>query len=254
MRFASLGSGSRGNGLVVEAGRTRVLVDCGFGPRQLAFRLARLGLAPSDIAAVWITHEHSDHVAGAWACARRYGYRVFLTHGTMMACEAEARGVEATVIDSHEPCAFRDLEMQPFPVPHDAREPVQYRVSDGALRLGILTDVGEPTPHVERMLAACDGLLLECNHDPGLLANGTYPPALKRRIAGRLGHLSNTAAAALLERLRGPRLRRIVAAHLSERNNRPDLVLGALAAVLGGDVQAVAVADQDNGCPWQTLS
>lgn len=254
MRFASLGSGSRGNSLVVEAGGTRILLDCGFGPRQMEARLDRLGFSASDIAAVFLTHEHADHVAGVWACARRYRYRVFLTHGTLTVCDRNADGVDVTVIDSHDPVVFRGLELQPFPVPHDAREPVQYVISDGIARLGVLTDVGEPTVHLERMLTGCDGLVLECNHDEEMLANGTYPPVLKRRIAGRHGHLSNRTAAGLLERIRGDRLRCVVAAHLSEENNRPALARRALANALGCSDDDVTLADQSHGCDWQVLA
>lgn len=254
MRFASLGSGSRGNAWVIEAGDTRILVDCGFGPRELERRLARVGLSGTDISAVWVTHEHTDHVGGVWSCARRFGFRVLLTHGTLAACGTNASGIDVVAIDSHARVEFRSMEVQPFPVPHDAREPVQFVVSDGSARLGMLTDIGETTRHVERLLAGCDALVLECNHDEHILANGTYPEPLKRRIAGRQGHLSNASASTFLSRIRGPRLRQVVAAHLSERNNRPDLARQAIADAMDCDPNGVCVATQDEGCGWQRVT
>ena len=251
MRFASLGSGSRGNALVVEAGGTRVLVDCGFGPRQLARRLGRLGLSPADLTAILITHEHTDHVAGAAQLAARYGLAIFLTHGTLAASRLE--GVRLEVIDGHRPFAIGDLEFQPFPVPHDAREPVQFVIADGRRRCGLLTDTGFVTPHMLAMLSACDALVLECNHDPEMLAGGSYPPALKRRIAGREGHLSNQDAAELLAAVDTGRLQHVIAAHLSQENNRPALAQAALAAVLGCAEGEIGVADQENGFAWRRL-
>lgn len=252
MRFASLGSGSRGNGLVVEAGASRVLVDCGFGPRQLARRLARLGLAPGDLAAVVITHEHVDHMAGAARLAAAFDLPVWLSHGTLVA--SGLAGVQRQVIDAERPFAVGDLEFHPFAVPHDAREPVQFIFSDGRHRCGLLTDAGFVTPHMVEMLSGCDALVLECNHDRDLLAGGSYPPVLKRRIAGRDGHLSNDDAAALLRGIDTSRLQHVVAAHLSQENNRPALARAALAAVLGCDGVDIGVADQDNGFDWRHLA
>jgi phosphoribosyl 1,2-cyclic phosphodiesterase len=248
VRFASLGSGSEGNGLVVEARGTRVLVDCGFSIDDAERRLARLGLAPADIAAIVVTHEHGDHADGCLPFAHRHGQRVWMTHGTARAVPgAEA---EAAVFDSHTPFAIGELEIRPFPVPHDAREPAQLVLTDGASRLGVLTDVGAPTRHIETMLSGCEALVLECNHDPALLAAGPYPTWLKTRIGGRFGHLANAAAAALLGALDRSRLRHIVAAHLSRTNNRPELATGALAPVLGCAAGEILVADQARGFGW----
>ena len=252
MRFASLGSGSRGNATVVEAGTTRVLVDCGFGPRDLARRLARLGLAPADLTAILVTHEHSDHVVGIARCAPRYGIDVYMTHGTCGAAGAVG-DARVRVFDSHQPFVVGALEILPFPVPHDAREPVQFVLSDGQRRLGLLTDTGHVTAHVVEMLACCDALLLECNHDADMLAHGSYPRMLKQRIAGRFGHLDNQAAADLLRRIDRGRLQHVVGAHLSQHNNSPALAQRALADALGCAPDAVALADQDNGCGWRQI-
>lgn len=255
MRFTSLGSGSRGNALLVEAGRTRVLLDCGFGPRELEGRLTRAGVEAASIAAVLVTHEHSDHVGGVRANARRHGWQVFLTHGTWTAMgRGEGAGEENFVaIDSHDAFAVGDLQIHPFPVPHDAREPVQYVFSDGARRLGVLTDAGCATDHMAAMLGACDGLVLECNHDKEMLRLGSYPWSLKQRVGGRFGHLDNDAAAELLGRLDNSRLQHLVAAHLSEQNNTPALARAALAGVLGCAADWIEAASQDAGFAWRTL-
>lgn len=249
MRFASLGSGSRGNALVVEAGATRLLLDCGFGPKEMERRLGRLGLTPADIDAVFITHEHTDHIGGALSCSRRFAWPVHLTHGSSVALAAVETAM-LRLIDSHAALEFGDIRIEPYPVPHDAREPVQYVFSDGVRRLGVLTDVGEPTPHVERMLTGCDALVLECNHDPEMLSRGSYPWPLKQRIAGRLGHLDNAMAAGLLRRIDVSRLRHVVAAHLSAENNHPDLARGALAEALHCAPDWIGVATQAEGTPW----
>ncbi|HEX8963940.1 MAG TPA: MBL fold metallo-hydrolase [Rhodocyclaceae bacterium] len=251
MRIASLGSGSRGNGTLIEAGATRLLVDCGFGPRQLARRIERLGFEPGDIDAILVTHEHSDHLGGVAAVAARYGIAVHMTHGTQSAGRYAG---PAQLFDSHTAFVVGDLEIHPFPVPHDAREPVQFVVSDGRHRCGLLTDAGHVTAHVLAMLAGCDALVVECNHDAEMLMQGAYPYPLKQRIAGRFGHLDNAAAAQLVAQLAHARLQHVVAAHLSEENNRPELAKAALAAALGCAPDAVVAADQDSGFDWLALA
>jgi len=255
MRFASLGSGSRGNALLVEAGTTRLLLDCGFGPREVAAKLGRLGLAPEDLTAILVTHEHSDHISGAFSLAARYRIPLWMTHGTLAAASrGSGEGPPVSILDSHHPFVLDGLEVHPFPVPHDAREPVQFVFHDGKHRLGVVTDLGSSTPHVERILSGCDALVLECNHDGGMLKSGGYPPHLKRRIAGSFGHLENAESAALLGRLDSSKLQHLVAAHLSQQNNTPQLAQSALAGVLGCAAGWIGVADQDEGFAWRTLS
>jgi phosphoribosyl 1,2-cyclic phosphodiesterase len=251
MRFASLGSGSQGNGLVVEAGSTCVLLDCGFSIDETVHRLGRCGRVPEDLDAIVVTHEHDDHIGGVARFAARYVLPVYLTHGTFRALDAvRSLLADVVLIDSHTPIAIGDIEIQPYPVPHDAREPTQFVFRDGAVRLGVLTDVGEPTPHIQSMLSGVDALMLECNHDPGMLADGPYPPWLKRRIGGRFGHLDNAAAAALLAGLDCSRLQHLVAAHLSQQNNTPALARAALAGALNCAADWIQVATQAGGSDW----
>lgn len=254
MRFASLGSGSQGNALLIESGGTRVLLDCGFGPSEITSRLSRLGLEASSLDAIIVTHEHGDHGGGVATLASRFDIAVYLTRGTLSALGAEGRSIPRRVlIDPYTAFAIDGVEVRPFPVPHDAREPVQFVLSDGSARLGVLTDVGEPTPHIARSLSGVDALVLECNHDLEMLLGGPYPAHLKNRIAGRLGHLANAASAELLRAVDCSRLQHLIAAHLSQTNNTPELARAALAGALGCAPEWVGVATQDDGFGWREI-
>ena len=256
MRFASLGSGSEGNALVVEVARTRLMLDCGFSLREAVSRLARAGLEPSDLSGIVVTHEHADHGGGVFPLASRFGIPVWLTHGTFAALRetgADAGECPFNLIDSHAGFSIGDVLVQPFTVPHDAREPVQYVLSDGASRLGVLTDTGCSTAHIESNLSGCDALVLECNYDFHMLASGSYPAALKTRIASRLGHLDNRTSGEILAALDHSRLKHVIAAHLSQANNTPELARAALAQALRCEPGWIAVATQDEGFSWRDL-
>ncbi len=254
MRFACLGSGSRGNALIVEQGRTRLMLDCGYPVREAERRLERLRLTPGDLAGILVTHEHSDHIAGAYKLARKHDLAMWMTHGTFNGFARDAAALpQITLIDGYSPFAVGELQLLPYPVPHDAREPAHFVFSDGARRLAVLTDAGTPTSHIESMLSGCDALVLECNHDLDMLMNGDYPQALKARVAGRYGHLDNQSAASLLAALDQRRLQHVIAAHLSQDNNTPTLARNALAQVLGCAPGWIGVADQDEGFGWREI-
>ncbi|GAB4119323.1 MAG: MBL fold metallo-hydrolase [Sideroxydans sp.] len=254
MRFALLGSGSEGNALVVEAGATRLLLDCGFSVSETILRLQRLQLEAGAISGILVTHEHSDHIGGVARLARRFALPVWLTHGTRRFQQQTFNGVVVHEISPHQRFSIGDIEIQPCPVPHDATEPVQYVFSDGARRLGVLTDTGHITPHIEATFDACHALVLECNHDEEMLRNGRYPASLKQRVGGRFGHLNNEQAAGFLARLDTGCLQHIVAAHLSAQNNTPELAVRALSATLSCAAEEIAVATQETGLGWRVIA
>jgi phosphoribosyl 1,2-cyclic phosphodiesterase len=251
MRFTSLGSGSSGNALVVECGGTRVMMDCGFSLHETKARLERAGLSPSDIDGVVVTHEHDDHLGGVARFARRYAVPVYLTRGTGQWLPLDFPAVLVRYIDSHTPFAIDAVAVEPFPVPHDAREPVQYAFSDGDARLGVVTDLGTITQHVVEKLSGCRALVIECNHDLDMLMTGPYPVPLKQRVAGRFGHLCNTDAAHLVAAVERSGLRHLIAAHLSQQNNTPVLAMQALSGAVGCEPEWIGVASQDDGFAWR---
>ena len=256
LRFRNLGSGSTGNATLVEASGIaplRVLVDCGLRLKQLFYRLGEAGLQAEDIDAVFITHEHGDHIGCARALSLRYRIPVWMSQGTHAAIGSPdfdgllRRARDGKVID------LGGLQLTPFTVPHDAREPLQLSCTDGSAKLGILTDLGHATAHVMAHLKNCDALLLECNHDTGMLERSAYPAFLKQRVGGDYGHLSNAAAAAIAGALNHSRLKHLVAAHLSVQNNLPAMVQRLMADALSCDSQDVIVATPDAGTCWLQL-
>jgi phosphoribosyl 1,2-cyclic phosphodiesterase len=257
LRFRSLGSGSTGNATVVEAssgGRmSRLLIDCGFALRHLDARLARAGLAAGDIDAIFITHEHGDHIGCAHALSRRDRIPVWMSEGTWLANGGRDFEGRLNLARDGADIHVGELVVQPFTVPHDAREPLQLRCTDGARSLGVLTDLGHATPHVLAQLAGLDALLLEFNHDADLLAASAYPPFLKLRVGGNYGHLSNAAAAAIAGAVHHLGLRHVLAAHLSEQNNRPEIVRRVLADALGAREDEMLTATAAEGSPWLDL-
>jgi phosphoribosyl 1,2-cyclic phosphodiesterase len=160
---------------------------------------------------------------------------------------------DKVLIDVHASFSIGGIEVAPYPVPHDAREPVQFVLGDGAARLGVLTDTGWPTPHIAQALSGVDALVLECNHDLDMLLNGPYPPRLKQRIAGRMGHLANAASADLVRAMDCSRLQHVIAAHLSEHNNTPALARAALAGALNCETEWIGVATQEEGFGWREI-
>jgi phosphoribosyl 1,2-cyclic phosphodiesterase len=228
-----MGSGSSGNATLVECEGTRILVDAGLGPRELADRLVSAGIDPASIAAIVLSHEHGDHVKGAASFSRKWGVRIVATRGTYAAA-----GLGVAEIAGHDPLTlFQPLQLGPLaitgvPVPHDAEEPVAFVIRGGGCRLGHATDFGHVSRAIADAFRLCDAVLIESNYDPTLLANGPYPWALKERIFGSRGHLSNADVARYLAQDLGDSCRRVVLAHLSEKNNHPELVQASAAAAL----------------------
>lgn len=252
MRYCSLGSGSRGNATLIESGRTRLLVDCGFSLRSTEQRLALAGVTPEQLSAILVTHEHSDHIKGVERLARRYELPVYMTPGTHQAFGVQELPVE--MIQPERDFVIGDIRIMPVPVPHDAREPCQFVFDDGFYRLGVLSDTGSITPLIVEMYSRLDALFLEANYDPQMLAQGPYPAFLRSRVGGPLGHLSNQQAAGLLQMIDRDALQHVAIAHISEKNNTPELALAELTKVLDGWTGDLQLAVQNEGLPWQDIA
>ncbi len=282
LRYKNLSSGSTGNATLVEVSGessavsnrkpSRVLVDCGMRLSRLLELLAVADVPPADIDAIFITHEHSDHIGCVTQLASRYSIPVWASSGTHAALQdmqlkLRAKqpthsqllplisGFEALVRIASDTCPIEvgDLQLNPFTVPHDAREPLQLTCSDGNVKLGILTDLGHASRHVIDSIAGCNALLLESNHDEEMLSNSKYPAFLKARVGGDFGHLSNAQAAEVLSAVMHDKLRHVSAAHLSQQNNHPSLAQSALADVLGCLPADIFAACPETGTPWMTV-
>jgi phosphoribosyl 1,2-cyclic phosphodiesterase len=253
MRFASIGSGSKGNATVINHNQTTVLVDCGFSTKEVDKRLQQLNFDASQLTAIVVTHEHSDHISGVRVLSRKYNLPIYTTVGTAASLAADVME-NVRFISSHEPFEINDLNVVPFPVPHDAREPSQFVFDSGQHKLGLLTDVGSITPIIEETLSGCDALLLEANHDLDMLYNGVYPEHLKHRVGGRLGHLNNVQSASLLKKIDTSRLQHLIAMHISEKNNSVDIVAPVLAEAMNCEQEWITIAEQEHGFNWRELT
>lgn len=256
MQFASLGSGSAGNSFVVKHNQSFLMIDCGFGIQDIIFRLDRLKESPENIAGILLTHEHEDHVKGAFKLANKFKIPIWLSYGTYKMCEKhiiDSYEIKLNVIDSHTSFEIHDFLIQPFPVPHDAREPTQFILSNGNYKLGILTDTGSSTTYIEQVLHDLDALIIEFNHDHDLLEASEYANSLKKRISGKLGHLDNQAASDILGKIQFKKLKYLVAAHLSEKNNTEDLVKDSIVKKIGCERDWIGIANQSEGTSWKVL-
>lgn len=252
LRFASLGSGSGGNGTVVSDGHTHILVDCGFSMREAQRRIERLGLCLSALSAVLVTHEHSDHLKGVAIIARKHQVPLYMTPGTFA---GRALGLipKLHLIRDYQPFRVGAIEVRPISVPHDAREPAQFVFHYQHWRLGLLTDLGSFTPQITEAYAGCHALLVEANHDPEMLSRGPYPDFLKQRVGGPYGHLSNHQAVGFLQELDTGSLQHLVLAHLSRKNNSVHLVKEALLRV-EKPLGQIHYACQDHGFGWLAIA
>jgi phosphoribosyl 1,2-cyclic phosphodiesterase len=265
VRLASLGSGSEGNCWLFECGHgdkpSRIMVDCGFAVKETVSRLARIGLNAADIDAIVVTHEHGDHISGVFKFSRKFGTPVFLTHGTWRSAlrsgltdQRYLKSGCVILIESHTSFQIEGLILHPFPVPHDAAEPIQLLIeSKTGFITGMLTDCGCLTPHLLDMLNRAQAVILESNHCTEMLANSSYPQSLKRRVGGDYGHLSNQVACKILNQLDSGNLRFAVAAHLSQTTNCPKIVQRMWQEVLEPKGVKFEIACQVEGFAWRNL-
>ena len=253
MRIASLGSGSGGNATLVDSGAGLILIDCGFSIAELERRLEQLDCRPADIAAILVTHEHSDHLGGVGPLARKYRLPVYLTQGTSLRLAAN-HNLTTQIIRADHSFELLGMEILPVPVPHDAREPVQFVFSSRQFKLGVLTDLGSLTARILEVYRDCQMLLVEANHDLQMLLNGPYPPALKRRVGGRWGHLNNNQTASFLQSVNANlALQCLILGHISRHNNHLDRVADSMSPMIGG-IDQIHYAQQDEPMGWASCS
>ena len=258
MRLAVLGSGSAGNAVVVESAGRRLLIDAGFSARQITLRLNHLAEEPSELDALLLTHEHQDHNRGAATLLKRHGFPVYATEGTFRGSEfkAELPMVRHTIRSGEPFEVAQTFSVEPFSVPHDAREPVGFVVEDReGCRVGLVSDLGCRSQLAWGRLHDLDAVLIEANHDLGMLRSGPYPWHLKQRVASRHGHLSNREAAQGVRELLGDRLRHVVLYHLSRTNNLPALAAQAVAEQLeaAGSTAEIILTRQDEPTSWPEI-
>ena len=253
MKFASLGSGSKGNATIIDTKHGCLMIDCGFSIKETTRRLERVGKSPQDISAIFVTHEHSDHWKGVLPFASKFSIDIYATAGCFRAVNVSpSTSKQFKVICSHSSFMINNVQVLPIPVPHDASEPVQYIFSYDQFRLGILTDVGNITPYIIEQYSRCTGLLVEANHDVNMLQAGTYPRFLKDRVAGEWGHLNNYQTASLLSAIDQDIIQKIVIGHISESNNDSDKVKKAIEDVFTCS-EKIIYANQNEGFDWVYL-
>jgi len=251
MRFCVLGSGSKGNSTYVASGETAVLIDAGFSAREIERRLRSREIDPASLSAILVTHEHGDHVRGVAVLAKRHGLPVYANAPTWEAAGPHLSEI-ADFREFRTGASFqiRDLSIHPFSVSHDSADPVGFTVRDGRHTLGYCTDTGMVSRLMRHHLSSCNALVLESNHDLEMLRNSHYPPQIQQRIRSNRGHLANPEAVALLDEVLHDALRHVVLAHLSDTNNRQEVVEAAVHALLEGRAAAgrpvVSIAGQDD--------
>ena len=253
MKFCALGSGSAGNSFVVQESNTTLLIDCGFGLNETISRLDRYGIHPDQLDAILITHEHEDHINGAFSLSNKYNIPIYLSHGTFKMAQKKINtnyNILFNFIHNTKPFSINELKITPIPVPHDAREPFQFMFESNSKSLAIITDLGFVTNYLIKTLKEITALVIECNHDKGMLNNSDYPQSLKDRIGGMYGHLENMEAIRLLKAINHKGISWIAAAHLSEKNNDENLVRQLIAEATNKEMEVIKVIDQKDGLNW----
>ena len=250
LKFSSLGSGSRGNGTLVQSDTTTILIDCGWSRRETVNRLNRLNTQPDHIDALLVTHRHGDHARGVDVVARGFTIPVYASEGTMYGHRGESlfKDTDFCPLKAGENVFIGDIEIHPVKVPHDCVEPLQFVFEHDGYRLGVLTDIGHITTEVRTAYENCDTLFVESNHDLDMLWHGTYPANVKRRIAGDFGHLNNEQTLDFILSVNNERLRHVVVGHISQENNSMGILEG-LYSQLRGMIE-VDFATQDSGVDW----
>lgn len=232
--FCPLASGSKGNCIYVGTGSKKILIDAGMNGKTIQSHLAKINVDLSEIDAILVTHEHSDHIVGLKTLALKYGIPVFANHETAKGIVAYLKGdcPKFKIFATGETFEFGDMEIHPFSIQHDTLDPVAFTIRTGDLKLGFCTDLGFATTLVQNQLQECDYLLIEANHQPSMVHASSRPHFLKQRILGRTGHLSNEACGQLLKSIAHPKLKHIHLAHLSSECNSPEVALNVVKGVL----------------------
>ena len=253
MRFCSLGSGSSGNSYLVSKNNTNILVDGGFSVTELESRMSQKEIKPSEISIILLTHEHDDHSKGVFAFAEKYNKPIYLTYGTLKMCQKRIKksyNLTVNIISPLDTLDLIDFMIYIIPVPHDAREPVQFKFESEEKTLAIITDLGFGNKELINSIQQINALILESNHDGDLLHKSRYPKNLKDRIQSNYGHLSNEESLEILKKLNLNNLKWLGAAHLSKENNSPDLVKDAWKKVYEDKINII---DPDFGMPWVSI-
>lgn len=256
MRFSVLGSGSRGNSVYIESGKTGVLIDAGFSGKELEKRLNCIDRKLSDIKTICITHEHGDHISGAGVLSRRCNIPVLINSATFLAAEKRLGKLHQMIeFETGDRVEFQDLSIRSFRISHDTADPVGFVMSDNDVAVGYCTDTGKVSHLIEKRLSGCNGLILEFNHNLEMLKNGPYPLSLQQRVRSSQGHLSNEDGADFLKKIISSSLQVAVLGHLSETNNTPQLARIEAEKILPDDWEAeLMIASQDKPTPLFSLS
>ncbi len=252
IQFCSLGSGSKGNGTLVAFKQTILLLDCGFSTKETVKRLQEKGIIPSQITAILVTHEHSDHIKGVSSFSNKYSIPVWMSKGTSLHKQS-IKIINNNIIDCHNDFLVGNINITPVLVPHDSREAVQFVFKAANKMLGILTDVGCITNHIVNEYDLCDVLILEFNYDEEMLHQGVYPYKLKQRVSGRLGHLSNKQSIELLEKINSSNLQLLVVAHKSAENNSNLIIESAIREMTKIKNINYFIASQESGFHWMNI-